>query len=154
LISSQIFSIELCSYLCEHYAIPKSLSIARLAFNVANTLLGILSSEKRALFFVPVLPALVRICKPFPPLHEDAINLLIQISQICLSQLAAKSATFIAPNCSLSASSNVDDIDWQKAKKFFNAMPTNDLLARTIRDSFNSLIQIKSVQALIGSDFN
>jgi hypothetical protein len=115
-------------------------------------LLGILSSEKRALFFVPVLPALVRMCKPFPPLYEDAINLLIQISQICLSQLAAKSATFIAPNCSLSASRNVDDIDWTRAKRFFNAMPTNDLLAQTIRDSFNTLVSIKPVQAFIKSN--
>ncbi|XP_023216646.1 integrator complex subunit 2-like [Centruroides sculpturatus] len=39
-LEKQVFAIELASYLCLEYAIPKSLSIAKLCINVAHTLLG------------------------------------------------------------------------------------------------------------------
>lgn len=35
----QIFAIQLLSHLCIQYALPKSLSVARLAVNVMGTLL-------------------------------------------------------------------------------------------------------------------
>lgn len=38
-LSSQIFAIQLLSYLCTQYALPKSLSVARLAISVMGTLL-------------------------------------------------------------------------------------------------------------------
>lgn len=37
--SPQIFAIQLLSYLCTQYALPKSLSVARLAISVMGTLL-------------------------------------------------------------------------------------------------------------------
>lgn len=37
--STQIFAIQLLSYLCTQYALPKSLSVARLAISVMGTLL-------------------------------------------------------------------------------------------------------------------
>ena len=36
----QMFAVELVSYLCLQYALPKSLSIAKLAINVLATLVG------------------------------------------------------------------------------------------------------------------
>lgn len=38
-VSRQIFAIQLLSYLCTQYALPKSISVARLAVSVMGTLL-------------------------------------------------------------------------------------------------------------------
>lgn len=148
---TQIFSIQLCSYLCKQYSITKSLSIAKLCFNVSNTLLPILPSEKIQKIFIQVLPALVRMCEPFPPLYEDAVSLLIQLSQICLSRLAAKNPTFISPKYNLIDYNNglIEQLDWNQARKFFSSLPKNDKLASVIQDCFNTLISNGSVNELI-----
>jgi len=150
-IDKQIFSIQLCSYLCKQYSITKSLSIAKLCFNVSNTLLPILPSEKIQKFFIEVLPALVRMCEPFPPLYEDAISILIQLSQICLSRLAVRNPTFISPKYNLNDYNNglIEQLDWNQAKKFFSSLPKNDRLASVIQESFGLLVSIESVNELI-----
>uniref|UniRef100_T1IXD4 Uncharacterized protein n=1 Tax=Strigamia maritima TaxID=126957 RepID=T1IXD4_STRMM len=85
-LDKQIFSILLVSHISLQYAIPKSLSIARLAVNVMSTLLGVLSSEKRSQFFYQTLPALVRLARAFPPLCEDITTLFVQLGRVCVSQ--------------------------------------------------------------------
>ncbi|EEC07439.1 integrator complex subunit, putative, partial [Ixodes scapularis] len=85
-LEKQVFAIELASYLCLQYSIAKSLSIARLCVNVTHTLLGVLPSYQRPLLFLPALPALVRMCRAFPPLAEDVAVLLLQLGRVCLSQ--------------------------------------------------------------------
>ncbi|XP_070571553.1 integrator complex subunit 2-like [Ptychodera flava] len=87
----QIFAIQLVSYLCLQYALPKSLSVARLSVNVMSTLLTVLPSHKRSQFFLPTLPALVNICQAFPPLYDDVASMLQQIGRICNSNLAVVS---------------------------------------------------------------
>ncbi|XP_077996243.1 integrator complex subunit 2-like [Glandiceps talaboti] len=84
----QIFAIQLVSYLCLQFALPKSLSVARLSVNVMSTLLTVLPSDKRSQFFLPTLPALVRICRAFPPLYDDITSMLQQIGRICNSHLS------------------------------------------------------------------
>ncbi|KAI1291959.1 Integrator complex subunit 2 [Halotydeus destructor] len=100
-LSKQVFAIDLCSHLCIQYATPKFLSVAKLCFNVSSTLLSILSGNKRSQFFIPVLPALIRLCQAFPPLQEDASSLLNQLQQICLSKLAATSSSFISSTAAI-----------------------------------------------------
>jgi hypothetical protein len=53
---------------------PNSLSIARLALNCVWTLLGVLAAQEREVLLRPALPALVRICRAFPPLMEDTVQ--------------------------------------------------------------------------------
>ncbi|OQR68982.1 integrator complex subunit 2-like [Tropilaelaps mercedesae] len=89
-LDKQVFAIELTSYLCLQHAIPRSLSIARLCITVANTLLGVLPSSRRPQLFLPALPALVRMCRAFPPLSEDVAILLLQLAKVCLSQESTK----------------------------------------------------------------
>lgn len=48
LFSSQIFAIQLLSCLCTQYALPKSLTVARLAISVMGTLL---TSKQIFVFF-------------------------------------------------------------------------------------------------------
>lgn len=50
-LEKQIFAIQLLSHLCIQYALPKSLSVARLAVNVMGTLLTVLTQAKRYAFF-------------------------------------------------------------------------------------------------------
>ncbi|KAM8975093.1 integrator complex subunit 2 [Pelodytes ibericus] len=89
-LDKQIFAIQLLSYLCIQYALPKSLSMARLAINVMGTLLTVLTQAKRYIFFMPTLPCLVSFCQAFPPLYEDTMSLLVQIGQVCASNVATK----------------------------------------------------------------
>ncbi|XP_063002455.1 integrator complex subunit 2 [Elgaria multicarinata webbii] len=93
-LEKQIFAIQLLSYLCIQYALPKSLSVARLAINVMGTLLTVLTEAKRYAFFMPTLPCLVSFCQAFPPLYEDIMSLLIQIGQVCASDVATETRDF------------------------------------------------------------
>ncbi|XP_053213228.1 LOW QUALITY PROTEIN: integrator complex subunit 2-like [Panonychus citri] len=138
-LEKQIFAIQLCSYLVEQYPIVKSLCIAKLCFNVTGTLLSILESEKREQFFIPVAPALVRMCKPFPPLKEDAINLLLKLGQIQLSRLASIQPDFICTQKPLQKSADLEEIDWDEAKSFLSSLPSIDQLCHTIKQSVKTL---------------
>ncbi|XP_066492113.1 integrator complex subunit 2 [Tiliqua scincoides] len=93
-LEKQIFAIQLLSYLCIQYALPKSLSVARLAINVMGTLLTVLTEPKRYTFFAPTLPCLVSFCQAFPPLYEDIMSLLTQIGQVCASDVATETRDF------------------------------------------------------------
>ena len=61
---------------------PNSLSIARLALNCVWTLLGVLAAKEREELIRPSLPALARICRAFPPLMEDTVQLLVQVNTL------------------------------------------------------------------------
>uniref|UniRef100_A0A8C7ZW54 Integrator complex subunit 2 n=1 Tax=Oryzias sinensis TaxID=183150 RepID=A0A8C7ZW54_9TELE len=89
-LEKQIFAIQLLSYLCTQYALPKSLSVARLAISVMGTLLTVLTRAKRFCFFMPTLPCLVAFCQAFPPLYDDVAALLVQVGQVCASDVATK----------------------------------------------------------------
>nr|CAD7568732.1 unnamed protein product [Timema californicum] len=85
-IEKQVFAVDLTSYLALRYTVPKSLSVARLAVNTLATLLGVLPSVSRAQLFTPVLSSLVRICRAFPPLVDDTVQLLLQLGRMCEAQ--------------------------------------------------------------------
>ncbi|XP_041092463.1 integrator complex subunit 2-like [Polyodon spathula] len=55
-----------------------------------GTLLTVLTQDKRFSFFMPTLPCLVSFCQAFPPLYDDVTALLIQVGQVCASDVAAK----------------------------------------------------------------
>uniref|UniRef100_A0A8B9HRR0 Integrator complex subunit 2 n=1 Tax=Astyanax mexicanus TaxID=7994 RepID=A0A8B9HRR0_ASTMX len=89
-LEKQIFAIQLLSHLCTQYALPKSLSVARLAISMMGTLLTVLTRDKRFLFFMPTLPCLVSFCRAFPPLYDDVASLLVQVGQVCAADVATK----------------------------------------------------------------
>ncbi|EGI69900.1 PREDICTED: integrator complex subunit 2 isoform X1 [Acromyrmex echinatior] len=84
----QVFAVDLASHLAIQYALPKALSVSRLAINTLITLLGVLSAEDRVILFVPVLSSLTRICLAFPPLAEDITGLLLQLGRVSTAQAA------------------------------------------------------------------
>lgn len=43
---------------------------------------------------MPTLPCLVSFCQAFPPLYEDIMSLLIQIGQVCASDVATQTRDF------------------------------------------------------------
>uniref|UniRef100_A0A6Q2XLY1 Integrator complex subunit 2 n=1 Tax=Esox lucius TaxID=8010 RepID=A0A6Q2XLY1_ESOLU len=89
-LEKQIFAIQLLSHLCTQYALPKSLGVARLAVSVMATLLTVLTRTKRFAFFMPTLPCLVAFCQAFPPLYDDVAALLVQVGQVCASDVVTK----------------------------------------------------------------
>ncbi|XP_066507111.1 integrator complex subunit 2 isoform X2 [Hoplias malabaricus] len=89
-LEKQIFAIQLLSHLCTQYALPKSLSVARLAISVMGTLLTVLTHAKRFVFFMPTLPCLVSFCRAFPLLYDDVASLLVQVGQVCAADVATK----------------------------------------------------------------
>lgn len=140
-LKKQIFAIELCSHLSLHFRIAKCLSTAKLCFNVSSTLLSVLSGDKRSSFFIPIIPSLVRMCRPFPPLTDDAILLFQQLQQISVSKLAATSPKFISFTCLkrkyLSIKSRYKDST--HFNKFISCLPEDEALCLIILHSFDSL---------------
>lgn len=52
--------------------------------------LSVLTRAKRYSFFMPILPCLVGFCQAFPPLYDDVAALLVQVGQVCASDVATK----------------------------------------------------------------
>ncbi|KAF2075623.1 hypothetical protein CYY_003091 [Polysphondylium violaceum] len=96
-IDKQIFSIQLLSYLCEKYPLPKSLktckqAFSRISFNLsggnqplqggassnANPNPNMISAEDKESFLLPILPSILKIVSVFPILIEDAIQILME----------------------------------------------------------------------------
>ncbi|KAK3084417.1 hypothetical protein FSP39_013249 [Pinctada imbricata] len=90
-LEKQIFAIKMMSYLCCQFALPKSLSVAKLSVNVMFTMLGVLEKPDRVNFFMETIPCLVRVCQAFPPLCEDVTSLLHQVGRVCTSHVAESS---------------------------------------------------------------
>ncbi|XP_026287192.1 integrator complex subunit 2 [Frankliniella occidentalis] len=84
-LQKQLFAVDLVSHLAVQYALPKSLSVARLAVNTLSTLLAVLPNNSRVKLYGRALPALVRICRAFPPLIEDVVSLLMQLGRVCMA---------------------------------------------------------------------
>lgn len=102
----QIFAIDLTSHLSLQYALPKSLSIAKLCLNTLSTLIPILTNDVRVEMFRAVLPCIVRFSEAFPPLIEDCILLLMQLGRIAESQ-ASLGRSISLPSLSLSPCSRI-----------------------------------------------
>lgn len=84
------FAIRLTSYLGLHYAIPKTMAVAKLCINVMATLLPVLSSSRRVSFYYIVLPDLVRFCTAFPALCDDAVTFLFQLARVMRSETSGE----------------------------------------------------------------
>ncbi|XP_071945249.1 integrator complex subunit 2-like [Antedon mediterranea] len=113
-IEKQAFAVELVSHICQHYALPKSLSVARLAINILLTHLTVLPGDERGKFFAPLLPSLVRIARAFPPLYDDITSFLVQLGQVCQASLATNQksdgSTILSPKFrKTSTRSELDD---------------------------------------------
>ncbi|XP_064619971.1 integrator complex subunit 2-like [Lineus longissimus] len=139
----QIFSIELVSFLSLQYALPKSLGIAKLAVSVMTTLLGVLTADSRSKFFLPVLPALVRIGQAFPPLCEDIINLLTQLGHVCAAHISATRNKLVT-------SSKRDEDDIFRAQPNISQSTSEDhKLFEELTHTFSQIVQntviVKSV---------
>jgi len=137
-LEKQVFAIELCSFLSVKYPIAKSLCVAKLSFSVSNTLLSLLSGDKRSSFFIPVLPALVRLVQPFPPLKEDALVLVSQLRQVAVSKLASSSCCFVSPSRLEQVFSKVKE---RNHKSFLTSLTPDEALYFVVQDSWLVLQQ-------------
>ncbi|XP_071448160.1 integrator complex subunit 2 [Hetaerina americana] len=149
-LEKQVFAVDLVSHLAVQYALPKSLSVARLALNTLSTLLGVLPSESRADFFQPALPALVRICMAFPPLVDDAVSFLMQLGRVCVSQASLDGLSpFPVLQCKRSRwefrGERVKDENGKGGEKEVNEgerdfFPSNDTLYEEVQKTFTDIL--------------
>ncbi|XP_065055164.1 LOW QUALITY PROTEIN: integrator complex subunit 2-like [Rhopilema esculentum] len=86
-LEKQLFAVQLLSFLALQYPIPKCLSVAKHAVNRLTSLCAALPARTRRRFFLPVLPCLVRFSNAFPPLRQDATELLIILGNLAYTQL-------------------------------------------------------------------
>ncbi|XP_022248205.1 LOW QUALITY PROTEIN: integrator complex subunit 2-like [Limulus polyphemus] len=138
-LEKQVFGIELTSYLCQQYAIPKSLSIARLCISVVHTLLGVIPSERRPQLILPALPAIVRMCKAFPPLFEDVVALLLQLGHICYSHACVMD--MFSPSVIDYSTSVPDKETLKEVQKVIWSLPTNNAVCLAIRSAYRDLCE-------------
>ena len=146
-LEKQAFAVDLISHLSIQYALPKSYSIARLAVNALSTLLSVLTSSERNILIPPVLPAMVRFCKAFPPLIEDVVGLLLQYGRICASESCINGA--VSPkNFDMTGSSPIeignakeDSLNGELGDITSRISPTNPSLAYQIQLTFTSILE-------------
>lgn len=73
----------------------------------------VLPGNETVSIFEPVVSALARICRRFPPLSNDVVSLLIQVGRICTARLGAKG--FAA--CALTSGYNCRWSKWDASDK-------------------------------------
>uniref|UniRef100_A0A8K9WXX6 Integrator complex subunit 2 n=1 Tax=Oncorhynchus mykiss TaxID=8022 RepID=A0A8K9WXX6_ONCMY len=100
----QIFAIQLLSHLCSQYTQPKSLSVARLCCQLFA-------------FFMPTLLCLVAFCQAFPPLYDDVAALLVQVGQVCASDVATKARDIDLLIASKFVFNNVDPLRQKEQRR-------------------------------------
>lgn len=127
----QIFAIDLTSHLSLQYALPKSLSIAKLCLNTLSTLVALLTNDARVEMFRAVLPCIVRFGEAFPPLLEDCILLLMQLGRIAESQ-ASLGRSISLPSLSLSPCSRIR-VQARRAQQV-------EKMVEEIRETFSKLL--------------
>lgn len=65
------------------------MGVARYILSRLSSLLATLPFSKRASFFTPTLPTLVRFCRAFPPLCDEATGFLLELGRVASSHAAA-----------------------------------------------------------------
>lgn len=114
-LEKQLFAIQLASYLCLQFPLPKAMGVARYILSRLCSLLATLPATKRASFFTPALPTLVRFCRAFPPLCEEATSFLLELGRVAASHASASAGHSLgSPAClldELSPQQQVETVD-------------------------------------------
>jgi len=101
-LEKQLFAIQLASYLCLQFPLPKAMGVARYILSRLSSLLATLPASKRASFFTPTLPTLVRLCRAFPPLCDEATGFLLELGRVAASHASASAGHSLGtPGCIL-----------------------------------------------------
>ncbi len=121
-----------------------------------------LTSEERRAIYPPVLPALVRFCKAFPPLLDDVVGLLLQYGRIVASESSLKSAEvtsqMVSPTKVLEANGhaptqngchlmnghdgllNGSITKTKDIEAMIKSLPAEDVLTNQIRNTFTAIL--------------
>lgn len=79
-------------------------------------------------------------CRPFPPLRDETVKLLIQLTQINISHLAVTSPQFMFPETNPPKFNNSFDDERVCLSKYFSKLPTREPLCLAIQQAFELLI--------------
>ncbi|XP_028396376.1 integrator complex subunit 2-like [Dendronephthya gigantea] len=87
-LEKQLFAVQLSSYLCVQFPLPKALDVAKYVISRMTSLCEALPGDRLASFFIPACECLLRFCRAFPPLSMDTSSLLMMIGQLTASRAA------------------------------------------------------------------
>ena len=82
----QLFAVQLASYLCVQFPLPKALEVVKCVMSRLNILCETLPAHKCAKFFIPACHCFIRFCQAFPPLCMDTSSLLLTIGRMTASR--------------------------------------------------------------------
>ncbi|CAB4005916.1 Integrator complex subunit 2 [Paramuricea clavata] len=85
-LEKQLFAVQLSSYLCVQFPLPKALDVAKYVISRMTSLCEALPGDRCASFFIPACECLLRFCRAFPPLSMDTSSLLLLIGQLTASR--------------------------------------------------------------------
>ncbi|KAF5306212.1 hypothetical protein FQR65_LT18603 [Abscondita terminalis] len=144
-INKQIFAIQLLSHLSTQYALPKSLNLCVTALNLLYALLGAISAKQGIKLFEAIMPAMVHISEAFPPLVEDIVQFLVQLSRVSRSQ--ASLASYFHDH--LTWDSEICEKDSKKISELAE-VTFNEIVARTDSKKVSMLSFYESFIAATG----
>ena len=68
----------------QQYPLPDTMGIAKDIFKKLTLLTNEIPPEMLEDYFLPLLPAVVKLCQTFPPVCSDATAFLVQLSKVCI----------------------------------------------------------------------
>lgn len=92
----QQFAVQLAAEVMEQYPLPEAMGTAKDIFKRLTALSNEIPENVRESYFRPILPAVVQLCRTFPPLCTEATEFLVHLSKIsaCLDNQASRVGPF------------------------------------------------------------
>ena len=86
----QQFGVQLAAHVIEQYPLPDAIGIAKDIFKRLMVLTNEIPASVREQYFIPILPAVVKLTKTFPPVCKEAAEFLVHLSKTCGVSLASE----------------------------------------------------------------
>ena len=85
-IFAQQFAVQLAAHVIQQYPLPEAMGVAKDIFKRLMVLANEIPADMREAYFLPLLPAVVKLCQTFPPLCTEATEFLVCLSKVCVSR--------------------------------------------------------------------
>ena len=139
----QQFAVRLAASIIQQYPLPDTMGIAKDIFKRLSLLTNEIPPEMLEGYFLPLLPAVVKLCQTFPPVCSDATAFLVQLSKVCLPSNRPTAAVFSYP--SDPGTGPLQGSSWfEFAEAYLDEKPGG--LFRSIKDTFQELVSTTIVK--------
>lgn len=98
-----------------------------------SVLVSVLPDNSRIKLYGRALPALVRICRAFPPLIDDVVSLLMQLGRVCMAVASLQTGSSAS---AIRYQSTVNCAKYEQSLKF-----SHQLLCLQIQQAFVEILE-------------